>query len=169
MLVSMAEIALKAPQRASLTPPAAQPSTSTSSAVLRFGAISGLTWLLDFATLYLLVRFAHLSVFVANLLSASLAATVAFLLSHKLAFRGQNDRLLLRTLFYCAYTLGVILVASVAISYVSAAAQRISQARDLQLTPGICALLAKVVVTPFNFLLNFLVARFTSEYAPRVS
>lgn len=166
----MAEMTLKAP--GPVLPTVSQsgaPCTLLASPLLRFGAISGLTWLLDFATLYLLVRAAHLPVFAANLLSASLAATVAFLLSHKLAFAGRRDGLLLRTLVYCAYTFAVILVASAAISYVAALTHHLSDARHLQLTAGTCALLAKLFITPFNFVLNFLVARFVSQYAPTAS
>ena len=161
---------LRAPDQASPIVSQAEAQRSLrASPLLRFGAISGLTWLLDFATFYLLVRFAHLPVFTANLLSAGLAATVAFLLSHKLAFAGRRDRLLLRTFVYCAYTLAIILLASAAVSYVAAAARSFSDTRHLQLTPGLCALIAKVVVTPINFLLNFVVARFVSQYAPTVA
>ena len=166
----MAEMTLKAHEQALPTLSQTQAHGSlASSPFLRFAAISGLTWLLDFATLYLLVRSAHLPVFAANLLSASLAATIAFLLSHKLAFAGRRDRLLLRTLVYCAYTFAVILVASAAVSYVAVLARHLSHARHLQLAAGTCALLAKLVVTPINFLLNFLVARFVSQYAPTVA
>lgn len=166
----MAEMTLRAPEQASPTLSQSDaPRSLLASPLLRFGIISGATWLLDFAVLYLLVRFAHLPVFIANLLSASLAATIAFLLSHKLAFRGRRDRLLLRTLFYSAYTFAIILLASAAISYVAAAAHSLSDARHLHFTTGTCALIAKLVVTPINFLLNFFVARLVSQYAPTVS
>ena len=133
---------------------------------LRFGGLSGLGWLLDFGLLYLLVRFARLPVFTSNLISATTAATIVFLLSRKLVFRSSSTFVLARVLFYCGYTLAVIVVASIAMKYVTIAAGSLALQFHHPLATSTCAMIAKVIVTPANFLANFVVARFTSEHGP---
>jgi putative flippase GtrA len=131
---------------------------------LRFGGLSGLGWLLDFGLLFALVRWAHLPVFTANLISATTAATIVFLLSRKLVFRAESTFVLMRVLVYCGYTLIIIVLASIAMKYVVLVIASASGRYHLLLAPATCALVAKVIVTPANFLLNFVVARFTSEH-----
>ena len=132
---------------------------------LRFWGLSGIGWILDFCLLFIFVKFARMPVFTANMISATTAALTVFLLSRKLVFLAARDRVFLRALFYAAYTLAVIVVASLAIKYVTRGAAAVSAHFHLLLSIAACALLAKIVVTPLNFLLNFLVARFTSEHA----
>ncbi len=149
----------------------AQPSERRSAlaSFVRFGGVSGLGWLLDFGLLFALVRWAHLPVFVSNLLSASAAATLVFLVSRKWAFRGRDEALLLRVFFYAAYTLVIIVLASAAISYLTRITEAVSEHLHLLLPLATCAVMAKVIVTPINFLINFVVARFTSEHDPAIA
>ena len=131
---------------------------------LRFGGLSGLGWLLDFCLLFAMVRFGRLPVFTSNLISAITAAITVFLLSRKLVFRAEDNFVLVRVLVYAGYTLAVIVLASIAIKYVTAATQAVAGHFHLVLATATCVMIAKVIVTPFNFLANFVVARFTSEH-----
>ena len=146
-------------------PAGGPPRTSALASLLRFGGISGLGWLLDAGLLFILVRWGHVPVFLANLISASTAAIVVFLVSHKLVFRGGRDGLVLRVLFYAAYTLAIIAAVSAAVSYLAFFTSTLSIHLHHPLSTVACAMIAKVVVTPINFLINFIVARFTSEHA----
>jgi putative flippase GtrA len=120
--------------------------------------------LADSTLLYLLVRFAGLPVLRANLISATTAALLVFLLSRKLVFNAPATHLGVRLLIYSGYTLLVIVAASAAMKYISFGAFSLSRHFGYPLATSTCALVAKIVVTPPNFLLNYAVARITSEH-----
>jgi putative flippase GtrA len=130
----------------------------------RFGGLSGLGWIVDFTLLLVLVRFAGMTPFYANLISATAAGTLVFVASGKLVFAGGSHRRGLRTAIYIAYTLLVIVAASAAVKYCTTLVLHMDAGRHA-LTETKAAAIAKIIVTPLNFILNFFVAKLTSEYA----
>lgn len=123
---------------------------------LRFGGVSGLGWLVDFCLLLMLVR-AGLPAGLANGLSSVVAATGVFLVTRKLVFQGDPEGVPKRVVFYMLYTLAVIGLASAAMAGIVAGLERLAIFDGLG--PGGLSALAKVLVTPPQLVLNFLVAR----------
>ncbi len=131
---------------------------------LRFGGLSGLGWLVDFTLLLLMVHFAGMPPFRANLISGTTAATLVFIASGRYVFSGGSHRRGLRTAIYIGYTLLVIVAASAAVKYCALLVLHLG-AGIPRITPTTAAAIAKIIVTPLNFILNFFVAKLTSEYA----
>jgi len=140
-------------------------SKSLVQSVAKFAGLSGAGWLLDFFLLLALVRFLRLPVFTANLISASTAGLFVFLASRKVVFRATHGNVVRRAIFYLAYTIAVILLASCAMRLLVDlfhASGNVWLAR-----PVIAAALAKILVTPANLALNFVVARGVNEFGKK--
>jgi len=131
----------------------------------KFAGLSGAGWLLDFFLLLALVRFLKLPVFTANLISASTAGLFVFLASRKVVFRATHGNVARRAIFYLAYTIGVILLASWAMRLLVGLFHASGNAWLAR--PVIAAALAKVLVTPANLALNFVVARGVNEFGKK--
>ncbi|SIS52929.1 GtrA family protein [Phaeovulum vinaykumarii] len=130
---------------------------------LRFGGLSGAGWLVDFTLLIVLVR-AGVAPVAANFVSSATAAAGVFVLSRHLVFAAEHGGLAWRLLAYLLYTAGVITAASLAIGPVMAALGAAAGGLGVDLSPGALAALAKVVITPPQLLLNFLVARIMAQW-----
>lgn len=132
---------------------------------LRFAALAGCGWLLDFALLLLLVRYAGVAPFLANVVSSLVAASAVFLTARLAVFARAEGGLPVRFGLFLAYTLTVILVASAAVEVLAAHASQASVALGLApLGVAQAAAVAKVIVTPPQLLLNFVVSRLLAEY-----
>ena len=131
-------------------------------AFLKFGGLSGAGWLLDLTILTSLVR-AGIPALAANFASSSTAALTVFLVSRYLVFRRAEGGLGRRVLVYVLYTLVVITMASLALQGVLWALQRAAEALGIAAGRIWLAVLAKVVVTPPQLMLNFFVARHTAQ------
>ena len=114
------------------------------------GLVAGSGWIIDAVCLLALSRFAPVGL--ANLASSSLAATFVYLVAHRYVHDGRAGLVGLRLGAYVAYTLVVILAASAALAAVAAAIHAYVEA-PLRL---ICA---KVLITPPQFVCNFLMSR----------
>lgn len=132
-------------------------------AFTKFGGLSGLGWLSDTAILLCLVQFAGLAPFAANLISSGIAALGVFLISRKVIFARAPGRIGLRVAAYLAYIVLMICVASVGMRLVAEWTKGLSDAYQLALPAVVMAAFAKVVVTPPQLVLNFLVSRFIIE------
>lgn len=130
---------------------------------LRFGGLSGLGWLADACILLALVGFFGVAPFIANLVSSSIAALSVFLISRELVFNKASGRTALRIAAYLAYVLVLICVASVAVQLISTWLREFAEGHRLALSATAAAGVAKVIVTPPQLVLNFLVSRFMSE------
>ena len=130
---------------------------------LQFGGLSGLGWLADACILLALVHFLGVAPFAANLISSSVAALSVFLLSRELIFNKESGRTGLRIAAYLAYQLALICVASVAMQFLSTWLRGLAQAQGMALSATAVAGIAKVIVTPPQLVLNFLVSRSLSE------
>ena len=130
---------------------------------LRFGGLSGLGWLADTCILLALVHFFGVVPFAANLVSSCIAALSVFLISRELIFNKAGGRTGLRIAAYLAYQLVLICFASVAVQLLSTWLGGLAGTHGIALSTTAVAGIAKVVVTPPQLVLNFLVSRFMSE------
>lgn len=130
----------------------------------RFAVLAGCGWLLDLCLLLLLVRVAGVAPSLANVVSSMTAAASVFLVARARVFEGVEGGVPARLGAYLVYTLLVILTAS---AVVGALVPRLAAGT---LVPGLGALGAtaaaagaKILVTPPQLLMNFVVSRFLSE------
>jgi putative flippase GtrA len=133
-------------------------------AFAKFALLSGGGWLLDLATLLALTRIFNAPPFLANMASSVLAASFVFLISRKHIHYGVDKAVLLRLLAYVGYAILMILLASAAMAALIEFFSRWSAIADQR---SLDVIIAKIVVTPPQLLLNFIVSRFVSASAPR--
>lgn len=132
--------------------------------LVRFGGLAGAGWIGDFCLLMVLVGVAGLPSGPANAISSATAALTVFLLSRELVFFKAHGRLLLRCAIYLAYTAVVILLASLAMRYLTAGLSAWAHSAGLVLSATASAAVAKILVTPPQFLLNYCTSRWLSEW-----
>ena len=134
-------------------------------AFLKFGGLSGLGWIADTCILLALVSFVGMMPFLANIISSCIAALSVFLASRELVFAKASGRTGLRVLGYLAYVLVLICIASLFVQLISTGLRGLAEAYHLALSATLVAGIAKVIVTPPQLVLNFLMSRFMSERA----
>ena len=130
---------------------------------VKFGGISGLGWIADISILLCLVRLLGMPPLAANIISSVTAAIGVFLLSREMVFRKAEGRVGLRVAFYLAYTSTVICVASLCLQAIAAWLGAMAAANGIALSGIAGAAGAKVLVTPPQLILNFVMSRFLSE------
>lgn len=138
---------------------------STYPIFIRFSGLSGLGWVLDVALLLALVSYTHIAPFYANLFSSSVAATSVFLISREWMFHKAPRALHLRIALYLIYTFSVILVCSYLLGSLVLALTALALSIGVAPSEFAVAGAAKVLITPPQLLLNFLVSRFLSEHS----
>ncbi len=136
---------------------------------IRFAGLSGIGWLVDVSLLVLLV-WAGVPVFFANVVSSTTAALSVFLISRIVIFKGQQTALGARVAIYTLYTLCMILLAATALQEVVVLGAAFLAAHGVAVSSTSMAGIGKVIITPPQLILNFLVARFLSkrELGPRL-
>lgn len=132
-------------------------------AFLKFGSLSGLGWLLDFAILLALVGGLGAPTFAANLVSSSVAAMAVFLISRRLIFTPASGGLEKRVAIYFAYTLAMIGLAAGAMTVIVDILSAVAVRQDIHASAVVVTGMAKILVTPPLLILNFLMSRHTSE------
>ncbi len=130
---------------------------------LKFGGLSGLGWLADACILLVLVGWFGVTPLVANFISSCTAALAVFLVSRELIFTKASGRTGLRVLGYLAYVLVLICIASLAVQLISAWLRGFAEAHRIAVSATAAAAVAKVLVTPPQLVLNFLMSRAMSE------
>lgn len=124
--------------------------------IMTFVVLSGIGWLMDFAVFGILVSFVHLAPFFANYISSVCGAAFAFfafsVISTKGLYRPGGRELAI----YVAYQVASITVFSLAIEFLS---RLLGQYNFMVFGLVVAPLLAKVVVTPFTLLTNYVVSR----------
>ncbi len=152
-----------------LTSQADTPKQGWLAAFLKFGGLSGMGWLLDFALLLSMVGGLGMPPFVANVISSSTAALTVFLVSRRLIFDRSEGALGTRIAVYLLYTVCLITAAAWVMTLVIQLLGGLAQANGLDPSRAVLTAAAKVLVTPPQLLLNFLMSRHMSErtIAPR--
>lgn len=138
-------------------------------AFLKFGGLSGMGWLLDFTLLLSMVGGLGMPPFAANVISSSTAALMVFLLSRRLIFDRSEGALGTRIAVYLLYTLCLITAAAWVMTLMIGALGGLAQTYGHDPSRAVLTACAKVLVTPPQLLLNFLMSRHMSErtIAPR--
>ena len=101
--------------------------------------------------------------FVANLVSSLVASATVFLVSRRLVFASAEGRVTLRLAAYLLYTLAVILIASVALQWIAGIIADEAMRRAIPLSQTWIVALAKIIITPPQLALNFLMSRYLNE------
>jgi putative flippase GtrA len=124
--------------------------------IMTFVVLSGIGWLIDFAVFGTLVSVVNLAPFFANYISSVCGAAFAFfafsVISTKGLYRPRGRELGI----YIAYQVISITLFSLAIEFLS---RLFGEYNFVVLGLVVAPLLAKVVVTPFSLLTNYVVSR----------
>lgn len=131
---------------------------------LYFATLSGMGWFLDFGTFLILVGAAHLPESVANFFSSYVGLTFVWITSLQRVF---NVNAKSRHHFLLVYWVGQffsILAYSWALHIV---AQALSQGQDLPFIGGHADASAKIIITPFNLVSNYIFMKVLTQYMHR--
>lgn len=131
---------------------------------LRFGALSGLGWVLDFATFTILVKFLALSGPVSNFLSSYVGITFVYFASLKTVFQQSGHRTSRYLPVYWGFQLISIVIYSGLLRLVVGALSAVPM--PLTATGGE-EIAAKIIITPLNLLTNFAFMRFLTRQMHR--
>jgi putative flippase GtrA len=133
---------------------------------LRFAGLSGCGWLFDLGLLAVLVRLARIDPAGANMISSLTAASLVFLVSRRRVFAGATGSAATRLCLYLCYTLAQVAVASICVGALARLFGGEFRRLGLSEAAVLAALAAKVLVTPGQLILNFLVAGRLNRRAP---
>ena len=130
--------------------------------IYKFLGISGIGWLLDFSIFTILGVFLD-NLFKISMISALAGATFVFAMSPKFIFKNYNGiSLKIKYIFYISYQICLIML----ISYMIVKVDFILTQYVTDLFSFInefCYILAKILVTPFAMLCNFIVLKLLIE------
>lgn len=115
---------------------------------LKFGVISGLGWLIDFS---IFVTLGAVGVIpgIANGIAATVAVTFVYFSSLRPIFKYEGHYLVRKLVAYWFYQLFAVTLASLAVNVLA--------------TSGVYPVMAKIIVTPFTFLANYIFMRWLAE------
>lgn len=116
----------------------------------KFAALSGLGWGVDFSIYLLLVNFLDFPPFFSNFISAMIATTIVYFISLKKIFNRSSKAGMNFLLIYWIYQLLSIAIYSALLHPV------ISWFATIDTLGMDYALVAKVAVTPFNLITNYI-------------
>ena len=133
------------------------------SAFLKFGGLSGAGWLLDFALLLSMVGVLGMPPLLANIVSSCTAARTVVRRRRRFIFDGKEGALGTRIAVYLLYQLCLITVAAWVLALLIGGLGALAQANGFDPSPAALTAAAKVLVTPPQLLLNFLMSRTMSE------
>jgi putative flippase GtrA len=119
-----------------------------------FAVVAGCGWLIDTICLLALSRIAEPGF--ANVASSLTAASFVYLVSHRYVHEGRQSLVGLRLGVYAVYTLGLVLIASLALARIVSAVRPCTSA-----TAAIVC--AKIIITPPQFFCNFVMSRFLAR------
>ena len=128
---------------------------------ITFVLLSGIGWLCDFVTFTLLVKLFDVHSFKANFVSSYVGVTFVWFTSLKRVFKfsgkGRNTFLLV----YWSFQFVSILIYSQLLHIAVHVIPSVFQLADFSQNPEI---VAKIVVTPFNLLTNFIFMKFLTHF-----
>ncbi len=119
-----------------------------------FALVAGCGWLIDAALLMVLSRFIEPGL--ANVASSLTAASFVYVVSHRYVHDGRPSLVGLRLGAYAVYTLGLVLIASLALTRIDAAIRPYASLAE-------AIVCAKIIITPPQFLCNFMTSRFLAR------
>lgn len=128
---------------------------------LRFAGLSGLGWLCDFLAFVMLVKLVEAPNFIANFLSSYVGVTFVWVTSLKVVFKRSDNRGRTFLALYWSFQFVSIMAYSQLLHIVASAVPNIDQLELFNVSSGIAA---KIIVTPFNLVTNFLFMKFLTRF-----
>ncbi len=127
----------------------------------KFFGISGIGWIIDFGVFTLLTKVVHVPAGVGNIISSLCGVTFVFFTSTIKTFAVKTERFTRKQkyIFYVLFEIVVILVASKCIGILSDLFTRTTVDWAVTFAP----ILAKICVTPFTMVCNFLFMKILTE------
>ena len=131
---------------------------------VRFLAVSGTGWVIDFGGFYLLTTYGHLMVAYANMLSAIPAVTLVFMVSTRKIFANKKGGLPLWGKYFVYFLYQMALVFSV--SWVGEGLFRLlsgTALMNVSLIAEHLKIVCKILITPITMTMNFFVMKILCE------
>lgn len=126
-----------------------------------FALLSGLGWLCDFVTFALLVKLFNIHSFVANFVSSYVGVTFVWFTSLKIVFKlGGKGSSTFLVVYWC-FQFVSILIYSQLLRMTVHEIPSVFQLVQISQNPEIAA---KIIVTPFNLVSNFIFMKFLTRY-----
>jgi len=130
---------------------------------IRFVGLSGIGWIADFIILISLVTYTTVPTHYANMISSCIAALGVFIASREKVFVKGKRNIYANLGIYLIYTLLIIMAASYLIGALSMYLIHTMSLMGFVFQPVLLVAIAKIVLTPFNMLLNFFVSKWLNE------
>jgi len=128
---------------------------------LAFVFLSGLGWICDFLTFLLLVKVVGVSSFVGNFISSYVGVTFVWFVSLKMVFNRRTDGQAIFLFAYWCFQFFSILGYSQSLRVVDLALLNTYSSSLVGQNPEIAA---KIIITPFNLLTNFIFMKFLTRF-----
>lgn len=132
----------------------------------KFFCISGIGWILDFSSFFLLTKFLNLSVFVSNILSSIPAVTYVFFTSTKKLFinsKNQKISINCKYLIYLIYQICFVCIVSLIAETIYKAIFNYVTSLNISFILENLKVIIKICITPFTMILNFIFMKFLIE------
>ncbi len=126
--------------------------------IISFVLVSGIGWLLDFSTYFLLTHFLKFRVMYANMLSAIPALTYVFILSNKKIFKNDNSKLSIKTKYFIYFIYQLILVSSISL-FGEFLYKLLINKIDIKIILNNLKIIIKIFITPITMILNFIIMK----------
>ena len=127
---------------------------------IKFVGISGIGWLIDFGV-FTLLGLCGIPAWACNIISSLCGVTFVFFVSTRKTFEVSLKRLTLnqKYVIYVLFEIIIILVASRFVGLLDETFKSV----DLEVLKKFSAIAAKICVTPFTMLINFVFMKFLTE------
>jgi putative flippase GtrA len=129
----------------------------------KFALVSGIGVTIDFLCVWLLLTFFNAPAFYANCLGSVLGITFVFFTSSHKVFVNNGRLIIVKFLVYLAYSAALIFCVSSFIHGLSVYQPFVNLIVSLKAGIAHPAIIAKMLITPFTLLINFIAARFLIE------
>ncbi|MCR4696891.1 MAG: GtrA family protein [Lachnospiraceae bacterium] len=127
----------------------------------KFFGLSGIGWIIDFGVFTILTKIIHVPAGISNIISSLCGVTFVFFTSTIKTFAVKTERFTLRQkyIFYVLFEIIVILVASKCVGLLSG----VFTNTGVDFVVGFAPILAKICVTPFTMICNFVFMKILTE------
>lgn len=119
---------------------------------IRFAAVGIINTATDFVALFSLVTFFGLPVYIANILSTSLALSVSYILNKRTVFKDQNKSGVRQILLFVAVTLAGLWIVQGAVIWLFSTIL----AASTSLSSALILLIAKLIASVFSLVWNYI-------------
>ena len=126
----------------------------------KFFGLSGLGWIIDMCIFSLLTYFGVYTI-LANIISSFVAVTFVYLTSTKNIFVNMNNKFNIKKKYvvYVLYQVIIVLISSTIINLIA----KDLTGSNIELFVNYSKILAKIIVTPFTMVTNFMFMKFLVE------